>query len=98
MALEKGIAALVEEFIAASRPSSRKMSIDERRAGYVASTALAGQTETRVQVEDITLEGLTLRVVSPLNVSGALPTVIYSHGGCFISGGFTTHDNQLCVS
>lgn len=95
MALEKGIAALVEEFIAAGRPSSRKNSIDERRSGYVASTALAGQTETRVQVEDITQEGLTLRVVSPLNASGALPTVIYYHGGCFISGGFATHDNQL---
>ncbi len=95
MALEKGIAALVEDFIAAGRPSSRRKSIDERRAGYVASTVLAGDTETRVQVEDITLEGHTLRVVSPLNTSGPLPTVIYYHGGCFISGGFATHDNQL---
>ncbi|MCJ8602956.1 alpha/beta hydrolase, partial [Klebsiella pneumoniae] len=24
-----------------------------------------------------------------------LPTLIYYHGGCFVSGGFTTHDNQL---
>ena len=95
MALEKGIAALVEEFIAAARPSSRMKSIDERRTGYVASTVLAGKTETRVQVEDITLEGITLRVVSPLNASGELPTVLYYHGGCFISGGFATHDNQL---
>ena len=95
MALEKGIALLVEDFIAAGRPSSRKESIDDRRAGYVASTVLAGETETRVQVEDITLEGLILRVVSPPNASGALPTVIYYHGGCFISGGFATHDNQL---
>lgn len=95
MALEKGIAVLVEDFITAGRPSSRRESIDERRAGYVASTVLAGNTETRVQVEDITLEGLTLRVVSPLNASGALPTIVYYHGGCFISGGFATHDNQL---
>lgn len=95
MTLEKGIALLVEDFIAAGRPSSRKESIDDRRAGYVASTVLAGETETRVRVEDIVLEGLTLRVVSPPNTSGALPTVIYYHGGCFISGGFATHDNQL---
>ena len=95
MALEKGIAGLVDDFIAAGRPSSRNKSIDERRTDYVASAVLAGKTETRVQTEEVTLEGLTLRVVSPLHASGALPTVIYYHGGCFISGGFATHDNQL---
>jgi Esterase/lipase len=95
MALEHGIAQLVEEFIAAGRPSSREQNIDDRRAGYLASTALAGETETRVQVEDIELDGMVLRVVSPLNASGLLPCVIYYHGGCFISGGFATHDNQL---
>lgn len=31
MALEKGIAELVEEFIAAGRPSSRQQSITQRR-------------------------------------------------------------------
>lgn len=95
MALEKGIASLVEEFIAAGRPSSREQSIDDRRNGYLASTVLAGAMETRVQVEDITLDGMTLRVVSPPKSNGLLPTMVYYHGGCFVSGGFTTHDNQL---
>lgn len=95
MALESGIAQLVEAFIAAGRPSSREQNIDDRRAGYIASTALAGETETRVQVEDIELDAMTFRVVSPPGVSGLLPCVIYYHGGCFVSGGFTTHDNQL---
>lgn len=95
MALEPAIARLVDDFIAAGRPSSRQQSFAERRAGYVASTVLAGETETRVQVEDISLEGIPLRVVSPLDASGTLPTVIYYHGGCFVSGGFATHDNQL---
>ncbi|ECI2704788.1 alpha/beta hydrolase, partial [Salmonella enterica] len=36
MALESGIAQLVEEFIAAGRPSSREQNIDDRRAGYIA--------------------------------------------------------------
>ena len=53
MALEKGIASLVEAFIAAGRPSSRDQHIDDRRAGYIASAVLAGETETRVRVEDI---------------------------------------------
>ena len=95
MALESGIAQLVEAFIAAGRPSSREQNIDDRRAGYIASTALAGETETRVQVEDIELDTMTFRVVSPLNSAGTLPCVIYYHGGCFVSGGFATHDNQL---
>lgn len=95
MALEPALARLVNDFIAAGRPSSRQQSFAERRAGYVASTVLAGETETRVQVEDISLEGMPLRVVSPLDASETLPTVIYYHGGCFVSGGFATHDNQL---
>lgn len=95
MALESGIAQLVETFIAAGRPSSREQNIDDRRAGYIASTVLAGETETRVQVDDIKIDAMTFRVVSPLASSGTLPCVIYYHGGCFVSGGFATHDNQL---
>lgn len=82
MALEKGIASLVEAFIAAGRPSSRDQHIDDRRAGYIASAVLAGETETRVRVEDITLEGMHFRVVSPPTADGLLPTLIYYHGGC----------------
>lgn len=95
MALEKSIAKLVDGFIAAGRPSVRNQTIAERRAGYVASAALAGETEQRVGVKETELEGMRLRIVSPLNATGALPTVIYYHGGCFVSGGFETHDNPL---
>lgn len=95
MALEQGIAQLVQGFIAAGRPSSRRQTIEVRRAGYIASAGLAGKTETRVQVETLVLEGLTIRVFSPLNAPEILPAAIYYHGGCFISGGFDTHDNQL---
>lgn len=95
MALENGIAQLVEAFIAAGRPSAREQNIDDRRAGYIASTVLAGDTETRVQVEDSKLDAMMFRVVSPRDTTGNLPCVIYYHGGCFVSGGFATHDNQL---
>lgn len=95
MALEKGIDKLVQDFIAAGRPSSSSQSIDDRRAGYLASTVLAGETETRIKVEKLELEGMTFQVYSPLNAATLLPTVIYYHGGCFISGGFETHDHQL---
>ncbi|TNV21181.1 alpha/beta hydrolase [Buttiauxella sp. B2] len=95
MALEPAIADLVEKFIAAGRSSSREQSMDERRAGYIASAVLAGGAEQRVNVEERELEGITLRVVSPLKARGILPTVIYYHGGCFVSGGFATHEKQL---
>lgn len=95
MPLEPKIAELVNEFIAAGRPSSREQSMDERRAGYIASTVLAGETEQRVSIEERELEGITLRVVSPRGATGTLPTVIYYHGGCFVSGGFATHELQL---
>ncbi|MEG5552045.1 alpha/beta hydrolase [Enterobacter wuhouensis] len=95
MALEKGIDKLVQDFIAAGRPSARNQNIDDRRAGYVASKALAGETETRVQIETRVLEGQIIRVFSPVNAPELLPAAIYYHGGCFISGGFDTHDCQL---
>lgn len=95
MALEKGIDELVRNFIDADRPSARLQSIDDRRTGYVASTALAGDTEMRVQAETIKIEGMNFRIFSPPNSPDTLPAVIYYHGGCFISGGFATHDNQL---
>lgn len=95
MALENGIDKLVGEFISSGRPSVRKQSVKQRREGYIASAELAGNTETRVKVEDIELEDITLRMFSPLNAAGSLPAVIYYHGGCFISGCFATHDNQL---
>lgn len=38
---------------------------------------------------------MILRIVSPLNAPTLLPTIIYYYGGCFVSGGFATHDNQL---
>ncbi|WP_435953031.1 alpha/beta hydrolase [Dryocola sp. BD626] len=95
MALEPAIAKLVDDFIAAGRPSSRHQTYEERRAGYVASTVLAGDIEQRVHVEDKIIDGVSIRIVSPLKGEKKLPAVIYYHGGCFVSGGFSTHDNQL---
>jgi len=95
MALEPAIAGLVNDFIAAGRPSSRSQTFAQRRAGYIASTVLAGDIEPRAEVEDVVIDGISLRIFSPLNAEGALPAVIYYHGGCFVSGGFATHENQL---
>jgi len=95
MKLEKGIAELVEGFIQSGRPSVREQTLEDRRKGYISSTVLAGDIEPQVEIEDLELEGLILRIFSPLNAASPLPAVVYFHGGCFVSGGFATHDNQL---
>ncbi|MGF6103749.1 alpha/beta hydrolase [Enterobacter sp. A4] len=95
MALENGIAQLVKDFIDAGKPSSRDQNIDDRRKGYIASTVLAGKKEARVQVETRFIDDLTFQIYSPLNATETLPGALYFHGGCFVSGGFETHDNQL---
>ncbi|MCS2164394.1 hypothetical protein [Scandinavium manionii] len=82
MALEAGIAELVNGFIAAGRPSPRTQSVEERRAGYVASTVLAGDKEMRVQTRSFEHEGIRFWVASPLLLSDPRPAVIYYHGGC----------------
>lgn len=95
MALEQEIANLVNDFVAGGRPSCRDQTFDERRAGYIASTALAGDTETRVNISDVIIGDILLRIFSPLNDDKLSSAIVYYHGGCFVSGGFVTHDNQF---
>lgn len=95
MVPEPEIANLVHDFITAGRPSARHQTTEERRAEYVVSTALAGTIETRIYIKDEIIENIPLRIFSPLNDETVLPAIIYYHGGCFVSGGFFTHDNQL---
>ncbi len=95
MALEKGLLRWLRHLL---RQVVRHHAISILMIGGPAISPVRyspGETETRVRVEDITLEGMHFRVVSPPTADGLLPTLIYYHGGCFVSGGFTTHDNQL---
>jgi hypothetical protein len=66
--LEKGIASLVEEFIAAGRPSSREQSIDDRRNGYLASSKpllFGGETTRKVMPSSAMSSTCTRVSVSP---------------------------------
>ncbi|QYK08578.1 alpha/beta hydrolase [Shewanella mangrovisoli] len=92
--LEDGIKQLVSEFIAAGCPSVREQSLEERRQGYIASTVLAGEPEAVFEVKTLSLEGIELTLFKP-SADNNLPVVIYYHGGCFVSGGIATHNQQL---
>ncbi|PIW62099.1 alpha/beta hydrolase [Shewanella sp. CG12_big_fil_rev_8_21_14_0_65_47_15] len=92
--LEDGIKQLVSEFIAAGCPSVREQTIEERRQGYINSTVLAGEIEAVFEVRPVSIDGAELMLFKP-SAAQDLPVVIYYHGGCFVSGGVETHNQQL---
>lgn len=92
--LEKGIRQLVEEFVEAGRPSVLHQSIEERRAGYLSTVALAGDKVELYSIRDVTMDNMTLRIYQSVDQSD-LPVLIYYHGGCFVSGDLETHDQQM---
>ncbi|WP_420745098.1 alpha/beta hydrolase [Photobacterium damselae] len=92
--LENGISQLVSSFIKAGCPSVKEQTIEERRQSYRDSVQLAGEKESVYQVKDKEIDGAILRIFKPSDKCD-LPVVIYFHGGCFVSGGFETHDQQL---
>lgn len=90
--LEKGIAELVQQ--ANQTRSEGRPDIEQRRQGYLDSCVLAGEKMPISEIVDTQLEGYKLRVYRP-SADDNLPVLIYFHGGCFVSGGFETHDQQL---
>ena len=92
--LEIGIRPLVEEFIQSGKPCPSNLTIIERRRGYIASTTLAGNSPVLAEEYIVELMGFELKIFQPTHEAN-LPITIYFHGGCFISGGFETHEQQL---
>ncbi|MCV2883920.1 alpha/beta hydrolase [Aestuariibacter sp. AA17] len=92
--LEKGIRELVEAYHESGKPCPSKQTIPQRRAGYLASTELAGKSPV-VHSECLDeVNGVSVKVYKPANKT-QLPVTVYFHGGCFVSGGFETHDVQM---
>ncbi|MCC5518895.1 MULTISPECIES: alpha/beta hydrolase [Vibrio] len=92
--LEPGIKDLVEDFQSNGKPCPSLQTIEERRTGYIGSTVLAGKSP-KIEHEFLdALNGVQIKVYKPTTESN-LPITVYFHGGCFISGGFETHDVQL---
>ncbi|MCK8077262.1 alpha/beta hydrolase [Vibrio sp. 1CM2L] len=92
--LESGIKELVEDFQLNGKPCPSQQSLEDRRAGYMGSTVLAGDSpQVEREFLDI-INGVEVKVYKPTSEPN-LPITVYFHGGCFISGGFKTHDIQL---
>ncbi|WP_394221270.1 alpha/beta hydrolase [Alteromonas gracilis] len=92
--LEAGIKRLVDEFQSNGKPCASKQSVYQRRAGYIASSYLGGDSpKLESEFTDI-LNGVQVKIYKPSS-GVCLPIIIYFHGGCFISGGIETHQPQL---
>ena len=94
--LEAGIAALVDEFVAQKAEDLPLPSIAQRREGYEASVALAGESPQSVTFEELAIGHIRLRIYRRDQRSNQ-PMAVYFHGGCFVSGSFTTHHQQLAT-
>lgn len=92
--IEFGIRNLVKDFIDAGCPCPSKTSIKARRQGYIDSARLAGLGPKMYEEFEDKLDGIIIKIFKPTSLK-LLPITIYFHGGCFISGGFTTHEQQM---
>ncbi|MER0399120.1 alpha/beta hydrolase [Vibrio vulnificus] len=92
--LEAGIRELVEEFQSNGKPCPSAQTIADRRAGYIGSIVLAGESP-KIESEYLdVINSIPVKIYRPTDEVN-LPITVYFHGGCFISGGFETHDTQL---
>ncbi len=92
--IEIGIRELVKEFNDSGCPCPSKQSVEERRTGYLSSTVLSGSSPQIAEEYVDCLDGITVKIFKPTK-NNNLPITVYFHGGCFISGGFETHQQQL---
>jgi acetyl esterase len=84
----------------AGRPKTHEQTPAEARAGYDALAALRSSDEPIAAIEDHVIPGpggdLPVRVYRP-HGEGALPVVVFFHGGGWVLGSVKTHD-ALCRS
>jgi len=82
---------------AADAPPIHEQTVADRRAGYAALSALAGEGPAVDRVEDSTIAGVPVRSYRNADAQGIF---VYIHGGGYTIGDLDTHDpvcRQLCV-
>lgn len=104
MTLDAEVQKWLQQQAAAGAPAWETLSAEEARRQMQASIATLGPMEPVARVADLTVEGplgeIPLRVYDPLG-SGALPVIVFFHGGGWVVGGIDSHEGycrQLAVS
>lgn len=100
MALDPHLAGVLEMMATSGAKPIHEGTPEEGRAAYLALTAGSLTPEQRIPVastQDITVPGaaggLPARIYRP-QTAGPLPTVAYFHGGGYVIGDLSTHDNM----
>jgi acetyl esterase len=97
--LEATTAGFIDALVAAGGPPIYKMSVADAR-NVLDSLQSKPVAKLAAQIEDLTIPAgptgeTSIRIIRPEKSSGALPAVIYTHGGGWILGNTNTHDRLV---
>lgn len=98
MPLDSQVAELLKQLEAEDLESTSRRTIQQARERYLELRGLAGDPKDLYRVKDIEIPGAETDIPARLYIPGVgeqLPTLVYCHGGRFISGDLETHD-ALC--
>jgi acetyl esterase len=102
MPLDPHAKRLLERLAALNPPSARSLTVEERRSALEHLLNFAGTREEVAGVEETRVAGaegeLPARIYTPAGATGgALPGLIYFHGGGLVAGSLDSHDG-ICRS
>jgi acetyl esterase len=97
MPLDASVERFLNKLAALNPPSALSLSVAERRDALQHMLAFAGTRLPTGTIEDKTLPGpdglIRIRVYSPADApAGALPGLVYFHGGGLVAGSLDSHD------
>jgi acetyl esterase/lipase len=97
--LEATTAGFIDALVAAGGPPIYKMSVADAR-NVLDSLQSKPVAKLAAQIEDLKIPAgptgeTSIRIIRPEKPSGALPAVIYTHGGGWILGNANTHDRLV---
>jgi acetyl esterase len=100
MPLDPLMSALLGQMKAEPQPPIWEMEPEAARAAFAGLLAAVGPKDIPIgKTENVTMPGpggdLPLRIYSPVAAGGALPGLVFYHGGGFVLGDLDTHDG-LC--
>jgi acetyl esterase len=97
--VEPNTQAFLDELAAKGGPQIYELSVEDARG--VLCAAQGGQVpKLPAEIEDRTIPGgpkghIAIRIVRPKSSTGALPVVVYFHGGGWVLGDVDTHDRLI---
>ena len=98
-ALDPQARQLIINLSAAKRPPISELTVADVRAGYLLMAQFAGPPQAVARISERTIEGpegraIGLRIYDPIvgAKSGAIPLVVFFHGGGFVIGDLDSHD------